>query len=150
MSTDTSSASSSASVASDGSRRPVRVLIEYAVPGERQAVQTALEGAGFEVSACGGPHEPWGGTCPVLHGARCGLADAADVVLCGLWVENPENRAVIRGVRVRDPSLPIVVDAPPKAAEVFASTLGGVRTVFLRSAADAVAAVKAAVEPPAD
>lgn len=125
--------------------RPPRVLVEYVVPAEGRAVQQALERAGYDVVLCAGPHDPWGGRCPALDGERCDLVASTDVVLCGLWVENPENRAVIRGIRGQRPTLPLVIDAPPAAAEAFRTTLDGCRTVFLRSAEDAVSAVRSAL-----
>ncbi len=62
------------------------VLVVDSRPEARLLATTWLEGAGFRVLDCAGPHEP-GDICPWANGGTCPLPDQVDVIVLNLWLE---------------------------------------------------------------
>ena len=97
-------------VGGSGSTAPT-VLIEdpEGVVGSCEVAR--LEAAGFGVLVCSGPPPGMGFDCPVVAGARCPLADQADVVLFAPS-DRTDRRWILEGLRSTRPDLPIIVADP--------------------------------------
>lgn len=70
----------------------------------------SLRRRGYDVRECQGPI---GAHCPILAGRPCPLADEADVLVYDAWATGePEGaEALIEGLRVHHPDIPIVLSA---------------------------------------
>ena len=70
----------------------------------------SLRRRGYDVRECQGPI---GAHCPILAGRPCPLADDADVLVYDAWATGePEGaEALIEGLRVHHPDIPIVLSA---------------------------------------
>ncbi|HEX4929624.1 MAG TPA: hypothetical protein VFV62_02865 [Gaiellaceae bacterium] len=70
----------------------------------------SLRRRGYDVRECRGPI---GAHCPILAGRPCPLADEADVLVYDAWATGePEGaEALIEGLRVHHPDIPIVLSA---------------------------------------
>ena len=71
----------------------------------------SLRRLGYEVTECGGPTH---GSCPVLAGRDCDLADRADVLVYDVWASGDAegSRTLIEHLREIHPSTPLVVTSP--------------------------------------
>lgn len=71
----------------------------------------SLRRRGYEVHECLGPI---GAHCPILSGRPCNLAAWADVMVYDAWATGEPDgaTALIHGLRVHHPDVPIVVSAP--------------------------------------
>lgn len=69
-----------------------RVLVEARDGTWRREVVSALEAAGYEVIACGGPDPSHDRSCPVVEGGRCPTSPHADVVVCDVDAGDREHR----------------------------------------------------------
>ena len=89
----------------------LRVLIEHADPDVGLELAAAIRRAGCTVGICRGPDaraDP-ATRCP-LHGLEpCVAVDGADLIITGLDLEQEDGRAVLRGLRTRYASKPLVV-----------------------------------------
>jgi hypothetical protein len=88
-----------------------RAVIENPHAFEAVAQAEALEAAGFETVICPGPQRDES-RCWLLSEGDCPLAANADVVLFGLDLENPVDRAVLRALGRRYPGKPVVAELP--------------------------------------
>jgi len=107
-------------------QRP-RVLIEHPDPEAGLELATALRGAGYTVAICRGPElsgeQPT--RCP-LHGLEpCAVVEGADVVVTGLGFDREESRGVLRGLRLRYASTPLVVQVALADALALEHELAG-------------------------
>jgi len=66
-------------------KQPTVLLVE-GDPDERERLGAALERAGFDVQACGGPSSP-DYVCIGGREARCPLIGPSDVVVLDLWLQ---------------------------------------------------------------
>lgn len=104
---------------------PLRVLIENADADTRRALSELCLDRGLDVTACGGPRRLPEGRCPLVTDGACPFVDAADVVLFDLDLDRADEVAVFDALRVRHPTLPIVVEVPTAAARRHARRLAG-------------------------
>ena len=94
-----------------------RVLVENPDVGVGFALERALEADGCEVAVCGGPDRLPRHRCPLVFDEDCALAAGADVIVHGLNPDRPEQAEVLRALRAKHPSTPVVVEVPnPTAA----------------------------------
>ena len=80
----------------------------------------ALTEAGFVVETCRGPAK---GTCPLVNGGDCAMAQSADVIVCGLHFANAESRAVLHAHEVRLPGTPVIVEASAWQAQEYSAAV---------------------------
>ncbi|MGQ0433184.1 MAG: hypothetical protein ACT452_12340 [Microthrixaceae bacterium] len=101
-----------------------------------------LEAAGYQVACCGGPHDLPNQQCPLVADDRCPLIDGADLVINGLGISDPANRAVLTALRTRRDRVPVIVEIrTPQLGELHAE-IPGCRTVaFPARPSDLIAAV---------
>ena len=125
-----------------------RVLIESADPGGAAELSAALRRAGCVVATCRGPD---GGAdpeirCP-LHGlGPCVAVEGADLVVTALDLDQESGRDVLRGLRTRYPSVPLVVVATAAQAGDLDELLAGCTRVSSEAeTAELLAAVLAAL-----
>ena len=115
------------SAASEGRR----VVVEHEDAMWQWAATRILETAGYEVACCGGPHHLPHDQCPLASDDRCALVDGADLVVNGLGIRDPANRAVLTALRTRRGQIPVIVEIPtPQMAELHVA-IAGCRTVPL-------------------
>ena len=104
-----------------------RVLIEHPDPDRALELSTAIRHAGYAVGVCRGP-EPAAAQptrCP-LHGLEpCIAVEGADLVVTALDLDERDGRNVVRGLRTRYPSRPVVVLATPVQTLVLGDALEG-------------------------
>jgi hypothetical protein len=86
------------------------ILIEDPSPVAEVSDHSLFRQAGFEVAVCTGPDGP--GTCPLIEGERCALAETADAVLFGLDLDERAGRSVLRAHLHQHPETPLVVEVP--------------------------------------
>lgn len=86
------------------------VLVEEAGPLAQVSDFSRFREAGFEVALCSGPKGA--GACPLACEGHCQLADAADVVLFGLALDDAAAQDVLRAHLRHHPGTPVVVEAP--------------------------------------
>jgi CheY-like chemotaxis protein len=90
-----------------------RVLIEHPDPSAGLDLATAVRNAGCTVAICRGPDaaaDP-ATRCPLHRLEPCAVVEGADVVVTALGLEREDGRDVLRGLRARYPSTPLVVAA---------------------------------------
>jgi hypothetical protein len=90
-----------------------RVLIEHHQPDAALELATAIRQAGCTVGICRGPDataDP-ATRCPLHRLEPCIAVEGADLVVTALDLEEEEGRQVLRGLRTRYPSTPLVVAA---------------------------------------
>lgn len=93
-------------------QRP-RVLIELPDPDAGLELATAIRRAGCTVGICRGPDataDP-ATRCPLHRLEPCVAVEGADLVVTALDLEEEDGREVVRGLRTRYPSTPLVVVA---------------------------------------
>lgn len=88
-----------------------------------------LEAAGYEVACCGGPHELPDGRCPLVAGGHCPLVDGADLIVSGLGISQPAERAVLVALRTRHEQVPVLVEIPAREISELHAVAPGCRTV---------------------
>ena len=107
-------------------QRP-RVLVEHPDPDAGLVLATALRRAGCTVAICRGPDaagEP-ATRCPLHELEPCAPVEGADVVVTALGLDREEGRDVVRGLRTRYRSTPLVVEADASDALELADELEG-------------------------
>lgn len=67
-----------------GRREPLRILIEHRSSVVLLDLREEFAEAGFEVTTCLGPGATTEGTCPLVVGEGCELAEQADVIVNAL------------------------------------------------------------------
>jgi len=99
-----------------GIRRP-RVLLEMPSMPLAATVATVLQEEGYDVAQCCGPAQvPYG--CPLTRGMRCPIADDADVIIDGLGLTTPDDRAVWAGHDATHADTPQVLVIAPGAPAI--------------------------------
>ncbi len=87
-----------------------RVLVEHPDEAAGLAIASGLRFAGYAVAVCPGPRGR--GKCPLTGPAGCAPAHDADLVVCSLGYEHEAPREVLRELRTRYPSVPLLVEVP--------------------------------------
>ncbi len=100
-----------------------RVLVEHPDEQAGLAISSALRFAGYAVVICPGP--PGRGKCPLTGPEGCAPAHDADLVVCALGYEGEKGRAVLREMRTRYPSIPVLVEVPSEMDAELAELLNG-------------------------
>jgi CheY-like chemotaxis protein len=90
-----------------------RVLIEHPDPDTALELATAIRHAGCTVGICRGPDATTDPAtrCPLHRLEPCVAVEGADLVVTVLDLEERDGREVLRGLRARYPSKPLVVAA---------------------------------------
>lgn len=105
-----------------------------------------LEAAGYQVACCGGPHDLPNQQCLLVADDRCPLVDGADLVVNGLGISDPANRAVLTALRTRRDQIPVIVEIPTRQLDELHAEIPGCRSVpFPVRPKDLVAAVDDAI-----
>lgn len=119
-----------------------RVVVENEDAMWQWAATGILEAAGYQVACCGGPHDLPHERCSLVADERCPLIDGADLVINGLGISDPANRAVLAALRTRHEQIPVIVEIPTRQLGELNAELPGCRTVpFPVRPKDLVAAV---------
>ncbi|HUV09546.1 MAG TPA: hypothetical protein VMX12_01115 [Acidimicrobiia bacterium] len=100
-----------------------RVLVENPDVGVGFALERFLEAEGCEVAVCGGPDRLRRHRCPLVFDEDCALAAGADVIVHGLNPDRPEHAEVLRALRAKHPSTPLVVEVTNPTAARHAGLL---------------------------
>lgn len=93
------------------------------------AATKVLETAGYEVACCSGPRHLPRGRCPLVAGGQCSLVDDADLVVSGLGITDPANRAVLAALRERRGHIPLIAEISPSRLAELHAEIPGCRTV---------------------
>ena len=105
-----------------------------------------LEAAGYQVACCGGPHDLPHQHCPLVADDRCPLVDGADLVVNGLGIGDPANRAVLTALRSRRDQIPVIVEIPALQLGTRHAEIPGCQTIpFPARPKDLIAAVDDAI-----
>jgi hypothetical protein len=123
------------------SGRP-RVLIEHPDAGAGLDLATALRRAGCTVAICRGPDataDP-ATRCPLHRLEPCAVVEGADVVVTALGFDREDAREVLRGLRTRYPSTPLVIEATVAETLELEDELAGCTVVPQDADPDRVAA----------
>lgn len=125
-----------------------RVLIEHRDPDAGLELAAAIRDAGCSVGICRGPDaraDP-ATRCP-LHGLEpCVAVEGADLIVTALDLEEEESREILRGLRTRYASTPLVVLATVGEALELGDVLEGCTVVPVDAEPERiVAAVHAAL-----
>jgi hypothetical protein len=99
------------------------LLIEEASPVAQVSDFSRFRQAGFEVALCSGPDRSTG--CPLVEGERCALADAADVVLFGLDLDDELGQRVLQAHLDHRPERPVVVELPRRRGAALPAGAAG-------------------------
>ena len=86
------------------------MLVEHPDEQAGLEISSALRFAGYAVVICPGP--PGRGKCPLTGPEGCAPAHDADLVVCALGYEGDTGREVLREMRTRYPSVPVLVEVP--------------------------------------
>jgi DNA-binding NarL/FixJ family response regulator len=125
-----------------------RVLIELANEDRGLELAAAISRAGCTVGICRGPEaaaDP-ATRCPLHRLEPCVAVEGADLVVSALDLEEEEGREVLRGLRTRYPSTPLVVEATVRQTLELGDLLTGCTVVPQGAEPDQlVAAVVAAL-----
>lgn len=108
-----------------------RVLIEHPDPDRGLELGTAIRRAGFTVGVCTGPDaaaDP-ATRCPLHRLQPCVGVEGADLVVTALDLETKDGRGVLRGLRTRYATTPLVVMATVGEAIEFEDVLQGCTVV---------------------
>jgi len=118
----------------------LRLIVETDDPAVAICDFATFVDAGFDVVVCGGPGN--GTLCPALAGQTCAAVDDADVVF-STFRDPAQRRIVAQAVHATSPDVPMVVSAPPVAADDLPD--GCVRLSDLTSVPGQIAALRRAV-----
>jgi hypothetical protein len=90
-----------------------RVLIEQADPDRSLELAGEIRRAGCSVGICRGPDAAANPAtrCPLHRLEPCVAVEGADLVVTALNLEQADSLQVLRGLRTRYPSIPLVVQA---------------------------------------
>ena len=134
-----------------------RVLIEH--PDPDHSLQLAGEirrRVGCSVGICRGPDAAANPAtrCPLHRLEPCVAVEGADLVVTALNLEQADGRQVLRGLRTRYPSIPLVVQATVDQTLELGDLLAGCTVVPVdadaRQLSDAVAAALGRTTEPAN
>jgi CheY-like chemotaxis protein len=126
-----------------------RVLIEHPDPSAGLDLAIALRSAGCTVAICRGPDagaDP-GTRCPLHRLEPCAVVEGADVVVTALGLDREDGRDVLRGLRARYPSTPLVVEATASESLELADELAGCTVVSPDAGPTSVATAVTSVLP---
>lgn len=111
------------------------------------AISAALRYAGYAVVICPGP--PGRGKCPLTGPEGCAPAHDADLVVCALGYEDESGRDVLREMRNRYPSVPVLVEVPSEVDGELEQLLDGCEQLPAPATPEqVVASVQALLGPP--
>jgi hypothetical protein len=118
-----------------------RVLIEHPNPDRGLELGTAIRRTGLTVGFCTGPDSAGDPArqCPLHRLQACVTVEGADVVVTGLDLGTNDSRDVVRALRTRYPSTPLVVLATVGQAIELADALMGCTVLAVDADADQVA-----------
>jgi DNA-binding NarL/FixJ family response regulator len=119
-----------------------RVLIEHSDPDTGLDLAIAIRRAGCTVAICRGPDpsaDP-ATRCPLHRLEPCVVVEGADLVVTALDLEGEEGRDVLRGLRTRYPSTPLVVAATVGEALELGDLLEGCTVVPVDAPAEQLVA----------
>jgi DNA-binding NarL/FixJ family response regulator len=104
-----------------------RVLIELADPEAALQLSVAIRKAGCAVAVCQGPDASTDPTtrCPLHMLEPCVAVEGADLVVTALDFDQESGRDVLRGLRTRYPSIPLVVATTVRQSRDLAELLAG-------------------------
>ena len=117
-----------------------RVLIEHPDPNEALELAGAIRRAGCSVYICRGP-TPSGDPptrCPLHKLEPCVAVEGADVVVTALDLADDDGTGVVRGLRTRYPSKPLIVAATVSQALRLGDVLEGCTVVPVDEGPDTV------------
>lgn len=106
-----------------------RVVVENEDATWQWAATETLEAAGYEVACCGGPYHLPHQLCPLVTDDRCPLIDGADLVINGLGIGDPTNRAVLTALRTQREQTPVLVEIGTTQLAELHTEIPGCRTV---------------------
>lgn len=118
------------------------VLIEHPDPDKALELATAIRKAGCAVGICRGP-DPTGDPptrCPLHRLEPCVAVEGADLVVTVLDLTEPDGREVVRGLRMRYPSVPLVLAATIAQTLELGDVLEGCTVVRIDAEPDEVVA----------
>jgi DNA-binding NarL/FixJ family response regulator len=125
-----------------------RVLIELPDQDRGLELAAAISRAGCTVGICHGPDataDP-ATRCPLHRLEPCVAVEGADLVVTALDLDEEEGREVLRGLRTRYPSIPLVVEATVGQSLDLGDLLGGCTVIPVGAEPEQlVAAVRAAL-----
>jgi hypothetical protein len=108
-----------------------RVLIEHPDPNEALELAAAIRRAGCNVYICNGParrgQPPT--RCPLHKLEPCVAVEGADVVVTALDLADEDGVGVVRGLRTRYPSKPLIVAATVSQSLALGDVLEGCTVV---------------------
>lgn len=119
-----------------------RVLIEHPKPDVALELAAAIRKAGYAVGICRGPDataDP-AARCPLHRLEPCLAVEGADLVVSMLDLEKEEGREVVRGLRTRYPSTPLVLAATVSETLALGELLDGCTVVPVSAAPEQVVA----------
>jgi CheY-like chemotaxis protein len=119
-----------------------RVLIEHPRPDSALQLATAIRQAGCTVGICRGPDATADRAtrCPLHRLEPCVAVEGADLVVTALDLEEEDGRQVLRGLRTRYPSTPLVVAATVGETLDLGELLEGCTVVSVDAEPEQVAA----------
>jgi DNA-binding response OmpR family regulator len=126
-----------------------RALIEHPDPDAGLELATALRHAGLAVAICRGPDAAAhpATRCPLHKLEPCAAVEGADVVVTALGLDREDGREVLRGLRTRYPSTPLVVEATVADALELAEELKGCVVIAQDAGSEVVVAAVMRVLP---
>lgn len=123
------------------------MLVEHPDEQAGLEISSALRYAGYAVVICPGP--PGRGKCPLTGPEGCAPAHDADLVVCALGYEGDTGREVLREMRTRYPSVPVLVEVPSEIDAELEQMLEGCERLPAPATAEQVlASVQALLGPP--
>jgi CheY-like chemotaxis protein len=120
-----------------------RVLVEHPDPDSCMDLVAELRRRGCTVAICKGPDSD--ARCPVHSLEPCCAVEGADVVLTALGFEREDARSVLRGLRTRYPSTPLIVEAAVADALELEDDLRGCTVIPENAEPGRVAEIVAAI-----
>jgi CheY-like chemotaxis protein len=126
-----------------------RVLIEHPDPDRGLELGTAIRRAGFTVGVCTGPDRTGDPArrCPLHRHEPCVAVEGADVVVTALALETKDGLEVVRALRTRYLSTPLVLLATVSEAIELGAALTGCTVLAVEAEPEEVAAAVADALP---